>query len=95
MRWGNGHSGDSHGEFGGFVGSRGGVDQMLGLFFHPFLVIELHVIFVFSTSAVCFADAGRIVRQMCIAIVTVIFRHGDDITIFYERIVALNRMLKI
>lgn len=62
-------------DFAGLKCSGCRIDQMLCLFFHPFLIVELDVVAMLATGTVGFADAGRIVRKVCVAVVAVVFRH--------------------
>ena len=59
----------------GFEGGCCGIDQMLSLLFHPFLVVEFDVVFVFSTSAVGFSHARGVVSEVGIAVIAVVFGH--------------------
>lgn len=74
IRWRYAHS--LHADLTSFVRSCRGVDQVLCLFLHPFLIIELDVILVLAALAVGLPHRRRIVRQVRVAIITIVFRHG-------------------
>lgn len=47
----------------------------LYLIFHPFLVIELDILLVLATGAVGFSHRRRVVGQVRVAVVAIVFRH--------------------
>lgn len=48
---------------------------MLGLLFHPFLIVEFHIVPVLASDAMGFSHTWRIVCQVCVTVIAVIFRH--------------------
>lgn len=62
-----------------FESCRCGVDQMLSLLFHPFLIVELDVVLVFAPGAVGLAHARRVVRKVSVAIIAIVLRHRNKI----------------
>lgn len=56
----------------------GGINQMLRLFLHPLLIVKLHIVAMLAACAMCFTHRGRIVRQICIAVIAVVLWHADN-----------------
>lgn len=59
----------------GLKRSCSGINEMLCLLFHPFLVVELHIVAMLASCTVCFAHRGWVVRQICIAVVAIVLGH--------------------
>ena len=55
--------------------SSGFVNQALSLLFHPFLIVVFHILFVLPTTAVCLSHRWRVMGEVCVAVVTIKFRH--------------------
>lgn len=53
---------------------------MLCLLFHPFLIVEFHIVPVLTADAMGFSNTRRIVCQICVTIIAVIFRHRSTVT---------------
>ena len=51
------------------------VNQALSLLFHPFLIVVFHVLFVLPTTAVRLSHRRRIMGEVCVAVITIKFRH--------------------
>jgi len=53
----------------------GGVDEVLRLIFHPFLVVEFDILLVFSSGTVSLSDRGCVVSKVGVTVVAEIFWH--------------------
>lgn len=51
------------------------VNQALSLLFHPLLIVVFHILLVLPTTAVCLPHRWRIMGEVCVAVVTIKFRH--------------------
>merc|ERR1719462_1051722 len=69
--------------------SSSGIDQGLGLIFHPLLVIELNILFVLSARAVSLSHTWSVVCEVGVTIVTIELWHVVNAVVLLRSVIKL------